>query len=148
MRLHYCLPTAFTVSSTGRTNASMNAVCELVRQLCRWCCDGSVVAFLQWLTAAAELWLRERKPVSAALTHTLAAVSVTLHRIVRKSYVTIITLLMFQLKAHRQTGFTSLLMILRFLTVDSFRRFPFRNVTSRSLAHVCRLKKVELLEES
>ncbi|PZC74551.1 hypothetical protein B5X24_HaOG207685 [Helicoverpa armigera] len=56
----------------------MWAVCELVRQLCRWCADGAVAAYVQWLAAAAELWLRQREPPSAALTHTLASVLWTL----------------------------------------------------------------------
>ena len=54
----------------------MWAVCELVRQLCRWCADGAVAAYVQWLAGAAELWLRQREPPSAALTHTLASVSI------------------------------------------------------------------------
>ncbi|XP_026725777.1 LOW QUALITY PROTEIN: baculoviral IAP repeat-containing protein 6-like [Trichoplusia ni] len=69
---------AFQVSTSGRVNGSMWAVCELVRQLCRWCADGAVAAYVQWLAAAAELWLRQREPPSAALTHTLASVLWTL----------------------------------------------------------------------
>ncbi|XP_049878015.1 baculoviral IAP repeat-containing protein 6 isoform X2 [Pectinophora gossypiella] len=69
---------AFQLTSSGRANSSMNAVCELVRALCRWCAEGCVEAYLAWLTAAAELWLRERKAPSAALVHTLAAVLWTL----------------------------------------------------------------------
>uniref|UniRef100_A0A2A4K910 UBC core domain-containing protein n=1 Tax=Heliothis virescens TaxID=7102 RepID=A0A2A4K910_HELVI len=69
---------AFQAPSNGRVNGSMWAVCELVRQLCRWCADGAVAAYVQWLAAAAELWLRQRDPPSAALTHTLASVLWTL----------------------------------------------------------------------
>ncbi|KAJ8724125.1 hypothetical protein PYW07_008105 [Mythimna separata] len=69
---------AFQVSTNGRVNGSMWAVCELVRQLCRWCADGAVAAYVQWLAQAAELWLRLREPPSAALTHTLASVLWTL----------------------------------------------------------------------
>ncbi|XP_047034012.1 baculoviral IAP repeat-containing protein 6 isoform X2 [Helicoverpa zea] len=69
---------AFQAPTNGRVNGSMWAVCELVRQLCRWCADGAVAAYVQWLAAAAELWLRQREPPSAALTHTLASVLWTL----------------------------------------------------------------------
>ncbi|XP_059058319.1 baculoviral IAP repeat-containing protein 6 [Achroia grisella] len=68
---------AFQASSGlggSRVNGSMNAVCELVRQLCRWCPEGAAAAYVRWLAAAAERWLRDRKPPAAALTHTLAAV--------------------------------------------------------------------------
>ncbi|XP_050551225.1 baculoviral IAP repeat-containing protein 6 isoform X3 [Spodoptera frugiperda] len=70
--------TAFQVSVGGRVNGSMRAVCELVRQLCRSCPAGCVAAYVQWLAAAAELWLRQKDPPSAALTHTLASVLWTL----------------------------------------------------------------------
>ncbi|CAB3246353.1 unnamed protein product [Arctia plantaginis] len=80
---------AFQVSPAGRVNGSMWAVCELVRQLCRWCPDGAALAYVQWLAAAAPpsppaplaplapaaptTSLRYQPP-SAALTHTLAEV--------------------------------------------------------------------------
>ncbi|CAH0756195.1 unnamed protein product [Diatraea saccharalis] len=59
---------------SGCGGGSMSSVCELVRQLCSRCASGSVHAYLQWLGAAAERWLRDHKPPSAALTHTLATV--------------------------------------------------------------------------
>ncbi|XP_063387363.1 baculoviral IAP repeat-containing protein 6 [Cydia fagiglandana] len=69
---------AFQPPSGGRTNNSMNAICSLARQLCRWCWDGSVQAYVRWLGAAAELWLRERRLPPAATVHTLASVLWTL----------------------------------------------------------------------
>ncbi|XP_053613474.1 baculoviral IAP repeat-containing protein 6 isoform X2 [Plodia interpunctella] len=67
-------------SGMGRANGSMNAVCEVIRQLCRVPTAGAGAAtrYLQWLAAAAELWLRSKISPSAALTHTLAEVLWTL----------------------------------------------------------------------
>lgn len=91
-----CVVTAFQMSSGGRVNGSMWAVCELVRQLCRWCPEGATTAFVQWLTSAAPpapaapasptsptapnappappAPPARYQPPSAALTHTLAEV--------------------------------------------------------------------------
>ncbi|XP_028176769.1 baculoviral IAP repeat-containing protein 6-like [Ostrinia furnacalis] len=69
----------FQVSPNMRgCGGAMNGVCELVRQLCARCPAGAAHAYLQWLAGAAERWLRDRTPPSAALTHTLATVLWTL----------------------------------------------------------------------
>ncbi|KAI5632911.1 ubiquitin-conjugating enzyme domain-containing protein [Phthorimaea operculella] len=70
---------AFQVSSGGRLNSSMSSVCSLVRALCvSRGSEGTLHAYLQWLTEAAALCTREQQLPSAALVHTLAEVLWTL----------------------------------------------------------------------
>ncbi|XP_041968992.1 baculoviral IAP repeat-containing protein 6 isoform X2 [Aricia agestis] len=65
---------AFQSGSSSQWGGSVGAVCALAQALCRWGADGCARAYVSWLSAAAERWLRERRAPSAALIHTLAEV--------------------------------------------------------------------------